>query len=213
MSAEKSASGGSVDTKPKVFLSYSIKDKEKAGEIQRKLEVFDIDVFVSHDDIMVGENWYKTIINNIKERECFVPLISESYHGANYTEQEFGMAMAMDKKITPVTYDRTNPVGFGATYQCLLLKPETGIHKLLSAILNTSPGPEYMDIMIDKIQYSNSYDEVADNASEPFSWIREGYTLTSQQRDHINQAFKNNSQVRGSFVMQRLIEYLDKQEE
>ena len=170
-------------------------------------------MFVSHDDIIVGENWSEIIIKNIKERECFVPLISESYHGANYTEQEFGMAMAMDKKITPVTYDGTNPVGFGSTYQCLPLKPETGIHKLLSAILSTSPGPEYMDIMIDKIRYSGSYDEVADNVSEPFNWIRGGYVLTPQQHDCLNQAFEKNRQVRESFVMHRLIEYLDKQEE
>ena len=202
-----------TSTKPRVFLSYSVKDKEKAGEIQRKLEDLDIDVFVSHDDIIIGENWYDTIIKNIKERECFIPLISKSYHGANYTEQEFGMAMAMGKKITPVTCDRTNPVGFGSTYQCRYLDPETSIRELLTAILNTPPGQKYMDMMIDKIPHSNSYDEANHNCSEPFKWIKEGYGITPQQRDRINLAFKNNSQVTGSAVMQNLIEYLDEQEE
>ena len=38
------------------------------------------------------------LIKNITECECFVPLISENYHGASHTEQEFGMAIAMEKK-------------------------------------------------------------------------------------------------------------------
>ena len=217
MSAEESVHDGNTNTKPRVFLSYSIKDKEKAGEIRKRLEKFGIHVFVSHDDIRAGEKWNKVIIEQIRERECFVPLISENYHGANYTEQEFGMAMAMDKKIIPITCDGTNPVGFGAAYQCRRLEPETSIRELLSSIINTSLGHEYMDtmidIMIDKILYSNSYVEANRNASEPFQWIREGYVLTSQQRDRIDQAFGTNSQVNGSAVMQNLIEYLDGQEE
>ena len=214
MSAGESVRDGNTNAKLRVFLSYSVKDKEKAGEIQRRLEAFGIEVFVSHDDIEAEEGWGEFVIKNITECECFVPLISENYHGASHTEQEFGMAIAMEKKTAVVTCDRTKPVGLGDVYPCPQIDPETSIRELLSVILKISPGPEFMDIMIDKIQHSNSYDEANHNGSEPFRWIKEGgYVLTSQQRNRIDQVFGANSQVNGSSVMQNLIEYLDKQEE
>ena len=40
MSTEESVRDGNANTKLRVFLSYSVKDKEKAGDIQRKLEAF-----------------------------------------------------------------------------------------------------------------------------------------------------------------------------
>ena len=177
MSTEESVRDGNANTKLRVFLSYSVKDKEKAGDIQRKLEAFDIEVFVSHDDIEAEGGWDEVLIKNITECECFVPLISENYHGASHTEQEFGMAIAMGKNTAVVTCDRTKPVGLGAVYQCRQIDPEISIRELLSAILKISPGPEFMDIMIDKISSSNSYAEANHNASEPFRWIKEGYML------------------------------------
>ena len=210
MRVENNICDNNINTRPRVFLSYSSKDKEKAEEIQGKLDLFGIDVFVSYDDIGAGEEWYKVIVKNIRERECFVPLISENYHGANYTEQEFGMAMAMNKKIIPITYDRTDPVGFGAVYQCRQLEPETSIRELIESITNTQQGREYMDIIISKISYSHSYDETNSYAAELLKWLKEGYVPTSQQYDSIQQAFGNNRQVTESFVMHDVIEYLDK---
>ena len=205
---------GNTNAKLRIFLSYSVKDKEKAGKIQRRLESFGIEVFVSHDDIETEEGWGEFVMKNIAECECFVPLISENYHGASHTEQEFGMAIALKKKTSVVTCDRTKPVGLGDVYPCPQIDPETNIRELLSVILKISPGPELMDIMIDKIQHSNNYDEANHNGSEPFRWIKEGgYVLTSQQRNRIDLAFENNSQVTGSAVMQNLIEYLNSHKE
>ena len=209
MRIEKSVHDNGRNTRPiKIFLSYSYKDKKEAGKIQKKLRGFDMDVFVSHEDILTGKDWTKDIIENIEGCECFVPLISRNYHGANYTEQEFGMVMAMDKNVFPITFDRTDPIGFGARYQCQRLEPETSLLKLIESIMNEPPGHEYKDWIIDRLSGSKSYAETNVYALEIKKWLDGGYHLTPQQANRIIQASSDNSQVGEEFVMRNVLAHI-----
>ena len=46
----------------KIFISYSVKDKEIAGKVKDILSRFNISAFLAHQDIEVSEEWEKRIL-------------------------------------------------------------------------------------------------------------------------------------------------------
>ena len=100
-----------ADPKITVFLSHSFADKRLAGYIKTRMHRADIDVFLAHDDIAPGENWSATLKDELKNRSIFIALITRNYHNADYTDQEFGMALAYGKLILPILIDG-KPRGF-----------------------------------------------------------------------------------------------------
>ena len=131
----------------KAFLSYTDKNKHEAHALKERLGRYGIELFVSHDDLSTGQTWTDKIIDKIDERECFVQIISEDYHKANYTEQEAGMALALRRKIFPITLDKTYPVGFTYASHCEQLHPSNeGYFKIASSIVN--------ELSLDSINWS-----------------------------------------------------------
>ena len=51
----------------KIFISYSQKDKEIAGDLKRYFEEYDqISCFIAHDDIAPGSQWEQEILDNLE---------------------------------------------------------------------------------------------------------------------------------------------------
>ncbi|MDA8009223.1 MAG: toll/interleukin-1 receptor domain-containing protein [Alphaproteobacteria bacterium] len=64
-----------------------------------------------------GYDWRDTLIKKLKECQFFVLVLTENYHARYFTDQEFGMAVAMDKTIFVIRLDDTRPYGFMPHYQ------------------------------------------------------------------------------------------------
>ena len=81
-----------------------------------------IDVFLAHDDIEPGENWSTVLKDELKSRTIFLALITKNYHDADYTDQEFGMALAYGKSILPILISG-KPRGFVNEIQHIKFTP------------------------------------------------------------------------------------------
>lgn len=58
----------------------------------------------------------------IRSADFFIPLVSKNFKLSEYTDQETGCAVCMNKKIIPIKLDTTNPYGFINKYQALQYK-------------------------------------------------------------------------------------------
>ena len=182
-----------------IFLSHSSEDKLIAGEIKKTLEPFGIDVFLAHDDIEAGEDWKTILHSEIKKCKIFLVLLSKNYHKANYTDQEFGMALAYKKPVIPISIDETLPYGFMEKFQCMkfgLEITEENIKKLMDLIMNSSSTEkELLDLLIEKLSNAISFNNAAFWANKLSLYSK----FTKNQINQIAKALINNNQVSESF--------------
>lgn len=109
----------------KIFISYSQKNKEIAGDLKRYFEEYDqISCFIAHDDIAPGSQWEQEILDNLETSNFFMPLQTEHLIKSLYCQQEAGIALARKIKIVPLIPDveGVDPVGFYSKYQGFKIK-------------------------------------------------------------------------------------------
>lgn len=114
----------------RIFFSYSSVDKEIVGALKKQLEFMGFEVFLAHDDIEPSVEWQEEIIKNLKSCVVFISLLTKSFKGSEWTDQETGMAIISDKFIIPLQVE-SPPYGFIGRIQSLQIK--------LSDIRNEDP--------------------------------------------------------------------------
>jgi len=102
--------------KLRAFLSYSSSDKKIVGELTEYLEALGLVVFAAHDKLVLSQEWEQRIIDELRNANVFIALLSRRYHLSEWTDQEFGIAISVGLLIIPLLY-RTKPYGFIKRYQ------------------------------------------------------------------------------------------------
>jgi hypothetical protein len=205
----------SKDQEIKAFLSHADLDREKAGMLRSKLSSFRIDVFVAHDDLEGGEEWRKMLISKIKECNVFLALLTPNFHIANFTEQEAGAAIALEKPIIPISLNGQKSYGFVTDYQDSKLTDEMSkqdIQKLAQNIYRRAAKTlkESLDLLIQNFEFAGSWDQ-ANKLSNIIAVHQKD--LNQEQVKNIAKAFLKNDQIRGSWGASPFVEYLLQQNE
>jgi len=105
----------------RVFISYNSANKILAGEIKNELDKYGLITFLAHEDIQPSAIWINEIIRNLKQCDVFLPLLTDSFHDSEWTDQESGYAFALDKLIIPLKIHDI-PYGFINQFQALKLR-------------------------------------------------------------------------------------------
>lgn len=105
-----------MNSKLKVFLSHSSKDKKLASDLKDVFETFGIDVFVAHQDIMPSTEWQRRILQELRACDVFLALLSKNFLNSDWTDQESGIALYLKKVVIPIRVS-VMPYGFMATKQ------------------------------------------------------------------------------------------------
>lgn len=183
-----------------VFASYSNNDKDIIGLLKDKLEPYGVDLFLAHSDIDAGTAWTRKLQKEINDCSIFFVLLSENYHQAKFTDQEYGMALAYEKTIVPIRIDNTEPYGFIRDIQveqCDPTFPTKDVKNIISVILRYSnPGKDFLDILINNLCKADSY-------IDAMHWIKQlhYYDLFSdEQINSVADAYLTNPQIYGSFI-------------
>ncbi len=100
----------------KIFLSYSHLDKRLAGKIKMYLRQYGVKVFLAHDDIEPSEEWADKILEELRDCDVFMPILTKHFNKSNWTDQETGCALIINKLIVPLKGD-VDPHGFISRYQ------------------------------------------------------------------------------------------------
>ncbi len=124
-----------VTQRPLLFISHSHKNKDVASFIKMELHDFGIDVFVAHEDISPTEEWQKVILKKLKQCTGILLLLTEDFKESDWTDQETGFALALDKIVIPIKSPLT-PYGFVSKYQALPWRRDEDVNKLIELLVD-----------------------------------------------------------------------------
>ncbi len=94
-----------------VFISYSSKNKQTAGEICQILEQKKIKCWIAPRDILHGEEYGNIIPVAIKKARVFIIVFSEYAQLSRWVKSETLIAFDSGKIIIPFKIDETQPIG------------------------------------------------------------------------------------------------------
>jgi hypothetical protein len=99
----------------KAFISYSSQQQQQVDDalkIKEFLESIYIDSFVAKDDLRAASTWKDKIVEELKNCDLFIPLLSKEFKESEWCSQEMGIAYIQGKKCIPISLDDTKPYGF-----------------------------------------------------------------------------------------------------
>ena len=179
----------------KTFISYAATDenKEIVGKLKKRLDEFGLNVFAAHDDIGGGRQWVDKIIEEIRECDLFLALITKEYHERGFTEQELGMAIYAGKPIICITVDNISPKGFAETlYQYVPLRGiDSTAMKITNDTLELLKSAERTDFVIQHLAVSRHFDD----SNTLAQLLDPNVGLTESQATCLAHAFNENDQV------------------
>lgn len=181
----------------RVFLSYSSKDKKLVGDIKQSLESLGFEVFLAHEDIEPSLEWQEEIIKNLRTCDIFIPIVNENYKKSNWTDQESGFAVALEKLVVPIDVGLV-PYGFIGKYQALKLGDniQNSCRKVKSIVRTHHRFKEFLDNnSVKAFVDSTSFNE----ANRRVEGIEILEPFTPSQINEIVKGYLSNDQVRGAF--------------
>lgn len=123
-----------------IFISYATEDKELADKIKECLEEIGYQAFLAHEDIEPTARFRDRIISDLKSCSVFIALRTENYIRKEYTEQECGFALAMNKRILSICINtELSKMGFCSEFQGVKLSDQKEIFDYLKKQLHRIP--------------------------------------------------------------------------
>jgi nucleoside 2-deoxyribosyltransferase len=148
----------------KVFLSYSHKKKKLAGEVKEVFKSFKLDCFLAHEDIAPTKEWEKTILKELRNCDVFVALLTIGFDESDWTHQEVGIALGLNKVMVPIMVNKHVPVGFLKRYQALRFDPNQRFpwESFFGSLIEKKKCEGLLkDLLIDKLGTIGNYDDAA----------------------------------------------------
>lgn len=89
-----------------IFLSYASRDRDRALALARRLrQEPGLKVFVSDDDLAVGDDIGAKMRSALRDSDAIVALVTRSYLESDWTGAELGAAWMLDKPVVAVVED------------------------------------------------------------------------------------------------------------
>lgn len=143
----------------KAFISYSEVNKKIASKIKELLKTdFDIDSFLAHEDVTISQDWRQRIIDELKLRSIFIPILSNEFKRSDWTSQEIGFAFSnQNTLIIPISLDGTVSYGLIQHIQSKKINPDyISTELFLEPIIERFPH-SIIPVLIKKIGKAGSY--------------------------------------------------------
>src|SRR6266566_5451186 len=186
----------SLKKQTKIFLSHSHYDKDLAGTLKEEIERFGCDDFVAHEDINPSQDWLEAIRKSLRECHAFIPLLTNSFASSDWTDQETGIATALDKIIVPIKIHH-DPYGFIGKIQALkwdVDDEEESFKKLVKVLMEKKLLT--VEGLILRFSSSGSFADATLNSE---LLLATGVEFTNEQINAIMRYAMSNSQISGSF--------------
>jgi hypothetical protein len=140
------------------FVSYSVEDKVMGGAVKTALEGHGFHSFLAHEDLQVSEEWKERLLEELKQVNVFVALLSKSFAASKWCAQEIGFIVSRpDVLIIPLSLDGTTPYGFISHLQGILVRDEFNVGAVLEEVLFRRRPRLMIPKQIEKVLRARSY--------------------------------------------------------
>ncbi len=189
---ENNKSKKSAQNTAKVFISYSMKDKEIASKIKKILSSFGIDCFMAHDDIEVSEEWRIRILKELDEADIFIPILSNNFKDSDWCSQEAGIACFRNILFIPLSVEKNiQPYGFMNIRQgTKITRDNIPPQYLINPIIDNFPKIDILSNLINEVQNIKCFidaDEALGNLEPYFNKLTD-----DQVTEVVENSIKNN---------------------
>ncbi|MGI8420419.1 MAG: toll/interleukin-1 receptor domain-containing protein [Candidatus Levyibacteriota bacterium] len=201
----------------KAFISYSSKQKTVGGRFKHCLENYcGYEVFVAHSDMPAASIFPEVIIDAIKKSDFFIPLISAEFKSSDYSDQETGAAVIIEKKVIPIKLGHINPYGLINHIHALQYEKEPddpfltdNVKELVLTIAQIGLKLEqYHPKAIESLLYAFCNSESYTSTNATIEIMVKYDQFTEEQLQKIINAIKNNIEIQGAFGLKKLIKFL-----
>jgi hypothetical protein len=176
----------------RVFLSHKSSVKVNTAALKDSLALFGISCFVAHEDIHPTKEWMDEIESALFSMDALVALMTDDFHDSDWTDQEVGVAMGRSVPIISVKLGRLNPYGFIGRFQALPCTWENAPMELIKLLICHEKMKEAYISALSRCPNFDKGNILAD--ALPFI-----PSLTEPQAAAMIEAYKINSELRGSF--------------
>lgn len=127
----------------KAFISYASEERRWAAAVKAVFDDCRVPAFLAHEDIAVSDEWKTQILEQLRDADVFVALLSAAFRASDWCAQELGIAYARpDLLVVPLSVDDTMPFGFIGNLQGRRMNHDSDAEELIpSAVL----GKRFMD--------------------------------------------------------------------
>lgn len=140
------------------FVSYSVEDKAMGAVTKASLEAHGFDSFLAHDDLQVSEEWKDRILEELRQVDVFVTLLSCSFVGSKWCAQEVGFIVSRPEVlIVPLSLDGTTPYGFISHLQGIRVRDESHLAATLEEVLFRRRPRRMIHKQIEKVRAARSF--------------------------------------------------------
>lgn len=175
----------------RVFLSHKTEVKREAGALKERLQVYGALCFVAHEDIIPTKEWQEEIERALTSMDVLVALMTTGFHDSNWTDQEVGFALGRGVPVIAVKLG-LDPYGFIGKFQALSCNWDAVPLELIRLLIKK---PHILDAYIGSVERCSSFD----HGNTLAKILPDIEKLTEDQVRRLIEAFKENSELRGSF--------------
>jgi hypothetical protein len=100
--------GGEVETKTKVFISYSRKDMAFADRLEAALKARGFEPLIDRTEIYAFEDWWQRIRALIIEADTIIFVLSPEAVASDICRKEVEFAGSLNKRFAPVVCKRVD---------------------------------------------------------------------------------------------------------
>jgi hypothetical protein len=120
---------------PKVFISYSRDDLNRAQALEQALHTHGVSTWRDQHNLYGGERWPKKLGEAIADCEAVLLLWSANSAASHFVEFEWTTAMALKKAIIPLLLDETKlPPALAGINGLACQQPDEALPKILAAL-------------------------------------------------------------------------------
>ena len=89
---------------PRIFISYSSKDKDFVDELHEKLKRSGQHVWLNTESIPKGEAWHEEMTAGLSETDVLVLIVSPDSMASKWVKEEWQTFLGSDRTILPVLH-------------------------------------------------------------------------------------------------------------
>ena len=120
----------------KIFLSYTRDDQQKVAWLREWFTALGHDVWIDHKGLQVGQEWWRSILAALRERDVVVLAASRKYLESDACAAELAYALQINRTVLPMLIEPIDPSELPHPLSTLQIADGNDVERIKAALEN-----------------------------------------------------------------------------